>query len=325
MGLAIGNKSASNRKDCFYYWCIAVAASLDLFAVFAKVGESGSFTRAARELGLSKATVSKQVSQLERDLGVALIARTTRRAGLTEAGERVLRRALRMLEERDAAHDEAGEARSAPRGRLKVSAPLSFGVTYLSPAIGDFLAAYPDIQLELALEDRTVDLIGEGYDAALRIGTLEDSSLIARQIAPVGIDVLASPGYLSVRGTPRRPEDLALHAGLHYTNQAAGNLWRFEGPNGERAQVRVNGPFCANNGDLLVAAAVAGQGVIIVPRFLSCRAIAEGRLVPILADWKVADLSLHLLSPPGRSPPRKLRVFSDFVAERFAGGRAPWR
>jgi DNA-binding transcriptional LysR family regulator len=301
-----------------------MAPSLDLFAVFARVGETGSFTRAARELGLSKATVSKQVAQLERELGAALIARTTRRVGLTEAGERILRRAQRMLEEREAAREEAGEARSAPRGRLKVSAPLSFGVMYLAPLIGGFLSAYPEIQLELALEDRAVDLIGEGFDAALRIRGLEDSSLIARQIAPIAIDTLASPAYLAARGAPRRPEDLALHAGLHYTNQASGNLWRFEGPGGEKAQVRVNGPFCANNGDLLVAAASAGLGVICVPRFLSWRAVAEGRLVPILADWKSPDMALHLLSPPGRSPPRKLRAFSDFLFEHFGAGRAPW-
>jgi DNA-binding transcriptional LysR family regulator len=298
--------------------------SLDLFAVFARVGETGSFTRAARELGLSKATVSKQVTQLERELGVALIARTTRRAGLTEAGERTLRRAQRMVDEREAAKEEAGEARTAPRGRLKVSAPLSFGVTYLAPLVGQFLAAYPEIQLELALEDRAVDLIGEGFDAALRIRALEDSTLIARQIAPIQIDTLASPAYLNARGEPRRPEDLALHAALHYTNQAAGNLWRFEGPGGEKAQVRVNGPFCANNGDLLVAAAIAGQGIISIPRFLSWRAVADGLLQPILTEWKSTDLALHLLSPPGRSPPRKLRAFSDFVFDHFGTGRAPW-
>ncbi len=298
--------------------------SLDLFAVFARVGETASFTRAARELGLSKATVSKQVAQLERDLGVALIARTTRRASLTEAGERVLRRAQRMVEEREAAKEEAGEARTAPRGRLKISAPTTFATLYVAPLVGEFLRRYPDIQLDLTLEDRAVDLIGEGFDAALRIRALEDSTLIARHIAPVAIDALASPDYIAARGAPSRPEDLAKHACLHYTNQAAGNVWRFEGPAGDKSQVRVTGPLCANNGDLLVAAAVAGQGVIIVPRFLSWPHLRAGRLARILDGWKVPDLALHLISPPGRSPPRKLKVFSDFIVEHFGAGRAPW-
>jgi DNA-binding transcriptional LysR family regulator len=171
-----------------------MAVSLDLFAVFARVGESGSFTRAARELGVSKATVSKQVALLEKQLGVVLVARTTRKAALTEAGERVLRRAQRMVEERDAAKEEAGEARTVPQGRLKISAPVSFGVTYLSPLLGAFLTAYPNIQLDLSLEDRTVDLIGEGFDAALRIRAMEDSSLTARKITDIAVETLASPG-----------------------------------------------------------------------------------------------------------------------------------
>jgi len=302
-----------------------MSLSLDLFAVFARVGETGSFTRAARELGLSKATVSKQVAQLERELGVALVARTTRKTSLTETGERVLRRAQRMVEERDAAREEAGEARAAPRGRLKISAPVSFGVAYLSPLVGPFMAAYPDITLELSLEDRAVDLIGEGFDAALRIRALEDSSLTARQIAPITIDTLASPVYLRARGTPRRPEDLALHACLHYTQQASPLVWRYTGPDGERVQVRGAGPFSANNGDLLVAAAVAGLGVINVPRFLTHGHIAAGRLTPILTDWTSPPLALHFLSPPGRAMPRKLRVFSDFIHQQFGAGRTPWR
>ena len=301
-----------------------MSPSLDLFAVFARVGETGSFTRAARELGLSKATVSKQIAQLERELGVALVARTTRKISLTEAGERVLRRAQRMVEERDAAREEAGEAQASPRGRLKISAPLSFGVTYLSPLVGAFLALYPDITLELSLEDRAVDLIGEGFDAALRIRALEDSSLTARQIAPIAIDTLASPAYLAARGAPRRPEDLALHACLHYTHQATPAVWRFEGPGGEAVQVRGGGQFSANNGDLLVAAAVAGHGVINVPRFLTHTHIASGRLTPILTEWRSPPLALHLLSAPGRAAPRKLRVFSDFIYQHFGAGRTPW-
>jgi molybdate transport repressor ModE-like protein len=299
--------------------------SLDQFAVFARVGETGSFSRAARELGVSKATVSKSVAALEEALGVPLVSRTTRRAALTEAGERTLRRAQRMLEEAEAAQAEANEARAAPRGRLRVAAPLTFGVRYLTPVVGAFLEAYPEIQLELSLDDRPVDLIGEGFDAALRIRALEDSSLLARQLERIRLTLVAAPAYLNARGRPRRPEDLAMHACLHYTNQASGALWRFDGPDGDRAQVRVDGRLSANNGDVLLEMARQGLGIFLAPDFLCWNAVRDGELEPILTEWRMPELALHLLSPPGRAMPRKLRAFSDFMVERFGGGRAPWR
>lgn len=301
------------------------APSLDLYAVFARVGETGSFTRAARELGMSKATVSKQVSALERALGAPLVARTTRKAALTEIGVQVLRRAQRMVEEAEAAREEAGEARAAARGRLRISAPLSFGMRYLAPILGDFLAAYPEITVDLALEDRTVDLIGEGFDAALRVRAMDDSSLVARQLERIESHLLAAPSYLEARGVPARPEDLADHACLHYTNLASGAVWRFEGPESQKASVRVAGPFCANNGELILAMAEAGRGVALSPDFLCWRSEREGGLVRLLPEWRPPTLALHLLTAPGRGMPRKLRAFSDFIADHFAGGRAPWR
>lgn len=297
---------------------------LDLYALFARVAESGSLTKAARDLGLAKATVSKRLAELEQGLGVALIARTTRRMGLTEAGERVLRRAQRMLEEAEGAREDAGEARAAPRGRLKVSAPVSFALRYIAPVLPEFFAAYPEISLDLRLADRAVDLIGEGYDAAVRISALEDSSLTARKLAPVRLHVVGAPGYLAARGTPKRPEDLALHACFRYANQAEGSLWKFEGPGGAKAQTRVEGPLVFDNGDSIMPALCAGVGLALLPDFMVWEDIRAGRLVPVMSDWRAGDLTLHVLTAPGRNIPRKVRVFSDFLADRFGAGRAVW-
>jgi molybdate transport repressor ModE-like protein len=302
-----------------------MSVSLDLFAVFARVGECGSFTRAARELGMSKATVSKQVAALERELGVVLVARTTRKAALTEAGERVLRRAQRMVEEGDAAKREASEARDTPRGRLKVSAPLSFGMRYLAPIMGDFLTAYPELTVDLALEDRAVDLISEGFDAALRIRALEDSTLVARRLEQIEVFSLAAPAYLAGRTPPQRPEDLSHHACLHYTNLASATAWRFEAADGTKVTAQVQGPFCSNNGDLLLEMAKAGHGIALLPDFLCWQAVSQGSLRTLLPGWRAPVLALHLLTPPGRGLPRKLRAFSDLMHDHFAAGRAPWR
>ncbi|KAF0172734.1 MAG: LysR family transcriptional regulator [Hyphomonadaceae bacterium] len=300
------------------------AISLDLFAVFARVAETGSFSKAARDLGLSKATVSKRVAELEGAFGVALVARTTRRASLTEAGERTLVHAQRILEEADAARDEALEARASPRGRLKITAPITFGLRYLAPILPEFLKAYPDIQLDVSLGDKTVDLIGEGFDAAVRIGAMEDSSLMARKLAPVRAHVVASPAYWDAFGRPARPEDLAGHRCFTYANLANADAWRFENAGGQRVVVRMESIVAYDNADLVEPAICAGLGVARQPDFICWRDLQSGRLEAVLEDWASAELWLHVLTPPGRGAPKKMRAFSDFMHDHFGGGKAPW-
>jgi DNA-binding transcriptional LysR family regulator len=300
------------------------APSLDLYVIFARVAETGGFSQAARGLGLSKATVSKAIAELERALGVQLIARTTRRLALTEPGERVLRRAQRIAEEAEGALEDATEARTAPRGRLKIAAPLTFSEMYLAPILPEFLKAYPDIELELSLDDRTIDLIGGGFDAALRIGDMPDSSLAARTLAPVRLHVIASPAYWAARGKPARPEELAMHACIRYANLPTAGVWRFQGPDGGAILAPVSGPLCVNSGTVEIAALCAGVGAARLPDFMIWRDVAAGRLETALESFAPPPLHLHLLSPHGRSPPRRLKVFSDLLVDHFAAGRAPW-
>jgi DNA-binding transcriptional LysR family regulator len=298
--------------------------SLDLFAIFARLAESGSFSQAARDLAMSKATISKRIAELEAGLGVTLLARTTRRAALTEAGEQVLRRAQKMLEEAESAIEEARETRAVARGRLRIAAPLRFALRYLAPVLPDFFRAYPDIALDLLLDDRVVDLIGGGFDAALRIGDMPDSSFTARKLAPVNIHVVAAPAYWRAHGKPARPEDLLSHACIRYANTASGLVWRFIGPGESVVSVRVDGPLCVNNGDVEMPTICAGIGVARLPDFMVWRDVQEGRLETALEDWGTPPMSLHLLTSASRAQPRRLRAFSDFLAESFGGGRAPW-
>lgn len=300
------------------------AISLDLFAVFARVAETGSFSKAARDLNLSKATVSKRVAELEEAFGVALVARTTRRASLTEAGERTLVHAQRILEEAEAARDEALEARASPRGRLKIAAPITFGLRYLAPIMPEFMRAYPDIQLDVSLGDKVVDLIGDGFDAAVRIGAMEDSSLMARKLAPVRGHVVATPAYWDANGRPKRPEDLAGHRCFTYANMPNAAVWRFENAAGERITSRVESIFTFDNADLVEPAICAGLGVAQQPDFICWRDLKSGRLESVLDDWPSLEFWLHVLTPPGRGAPKKMRAFSDFLFDHFGAGKAPW-
>ena len=298
--------------------------SLDLFAVFARVAESGSFSRAARELSLSKATVSKRVTELEAALGVALLARTTRRAALTEAGQRVLARAQRILEEAQAAQEEAVESRASPKGRLRIAAPMSFAQRYLADVLPEFLDAYPDIELDLSLEDRVVDVIGEGFDAALRIRPLEDSSMMARKLAPVRLKVVAAPSYWDAHGRPQTPADLERHSAFVYSNVPNGSVWKFQHLDGRTAQVRVRSRALFNNAEIILPSLMKGHGVAMHPDFHCWRDIAEGRLEAVLEDWCAHEMWLHLLTPSMKGAPRKTRAFSDFVHAKWGGGKAPW-
>ena len=295
---------------------------LGLMLSFRRVAELGSFSAAARDLGLSNAVISKHVAVLEGYLGARLINRTTRRQSLTEAGSAYYLRAVRLLEDLGEAVDAVGGMPPAPRGTLKVNAPMSFGIQHLAPVLPVFLERYPEMAVELNMNDRFVDLLEEGFDLALRIRSgLPDSRLIAQKLAGARRMLAASPGYLASRAPPERPEDLTTHDCLIYSLTDSPELWDFEGPEGP-VTVVVQGRLRANNGQVLCDAALAGLGIVRLPVFTMGRALAEGRLMPVMASYRVPGHELYAVYPSSRHPAPKLRVFVDFLAEQFAG--EPW-
>lgn len=289
---------------------------LDEMEVFAAVVESGGFSAAARLLGLSKSAISKQVGRLEDRLGVRLLNRTTRRLSLTEAGSTFHAACRRVLDEAEAAEQAVSDLAAAPRGLLKLNAPMSFGFLHLGAAIPAFHQRYPQIRVDAAMNDRFVDLVEEGYDVAIRIGALSDSSLIARRLAPSRTVLCASPDYLVRRGRPEQPRDLAGHDCLLYTNCANPREWILDGAGGRQA-VAVDGPLLANNGDVLCAAAVAGMGITRLPTFIVGPQLRDGRLEVILPDHPVPEEAIHAVYPHSRNLSPKVRVFIDFLTERF--------
>lgn len=297
---------------------------LEAWAIFAKVAETGSFANAATELGLSGPTVSKALRRLEARLGERLIHRTSRRFALTEAGRVLAVRAARILAEGEAAEAEAHASSTVPRGRIRLAAPMSFGLRHVAPVLPAFLAAHPEVSIDLRLDDRLVDLVGDGIDLALRIADLADSSLLARRLCPVRRWVVGAPAYFARRGTPRRPTELRDHACLGYTWLASGETWHFRDAAGVTESVAVKGPLSASNGDALTAALEAGLGVALQPDFLAWDAVRAGRLVTVLDDWFAPPLALHLLTQAGAPRPIRVTVLLDFLASRFNAAAAPW-
>jgi DNA-binding transcriptional LysR family regulator len=286
---------------------------------FVQVVDHGGFTDAARKLGVSKSAVSKHVSALEARLAVRLLNRTTRRVSPTEVGLAYYDRARTVLQDASEADSMVTALQATPKGALRVSAPVSFGINQLSPAVADFLCVYPEVDVNLVLEDRFVELVAEGYDLAIRIGVLEDSSLKARKLAETRGILVASPGYLAGMGVPRGIDDLSGHRLLHYSNLATGNFWRLRGPSGEERQIRVGGRMTANNGESLMRAAESGLGIALVPSFVACGPLDAGRLVEVLPDRPPDILGIHALFPQGPFIQPKLRAFIDFLVERFRG------
>ncbi|TGE02525.1 LysR family transcriptional regulator [Methylobacterium nonmethylotrophicum] len=283
--------------------------------IFVRVAATGSLSAAARALGMSQSGVTKHVAALEDRLGARLFHRSTRRMTLTEAGRRYLEACERILAEIDEAEAAAGAEAAEPRGTLRLNVPVSFGVLQVAPALAEFGRAYPALTVELGLNDRPVDLIEEGWDLALRIGDLRDSSLVARALARCRMCVCAAPSYLAAQGRPRRPADLAAHNCLGYT-LASSDGWRFEG-----GTATVAGSLRASNGAALVAAAAAGLGVIYQPTFLVAEALRRGSLVA-LDLGPIPTLPIHAVMPSRRRPPAKVRVMVEFAARRFAD--PPW-
>ena len=288
-------------------------------AVFAKVVEARSFAGAAKELSLSKATVSKAVSRLEARLGTRLFNRTSRRLALTDAGRGLVARAANILHEAEAAESDTLFQSVNPRGLVRLAAPMSFGLLKIAPLMPDFLKAYPEVQIDLHLSDQMVDVIGEGFDAVLRIAALPDSSLVARRLCGVETFLVAAPSYLKARGRPKHPMNLAEHACLGYAYLTTPDTWRFTHKNGESATVHpAGGPLRVNNGDAMVPALIAGLGLGVLPDFILRGALADGTLERVIPDWSLPPTALHWVTPPGGPKPARVEVLGEFLAERLS-------
>lgn len=292
---------------------------LDDIRAFVEVAEAGGFGRAGQRLGLSKSMISRRVARLEGELGAQLLSRTTRGVAVTEAGAEFKDHAERVLAELDAARDALAQRGDEIVGSLRVAAPLSFGMTHLAPVLAELAIRHPKLQVDASYSDRYVDLIGERYDVAVRLGTLEDSSLVARKIAPIKGAVVASPAYLARQGAPQRPEDLI---GCEALMQGS-EVWRFR--DGRKTiTLRPEGRFKADNGQALLAAAVAGLGVAMLPTFLAGPAIERGEIVPLLLDFPIPEAGLYVVRPPPAGHmPGKVRALTELLIERF-GGEPYW-
>ena len=286
---------------------------------FVCVVDQGGFTDAARKLGVSKSAVSKHVSALESRLGARLLNRTTRRVNPTEIGLAYYDRVMTVLSHASEADQMVTAMQTDPRGALRVSAPVTFGTLQISGLIGQFLQRYPDVSINLVLDDRFVELVAEGYDVAIRVGKLEDSSLRARKLAESNMHLVASPDYLKAQGVPRRIEDLSDHTLLHYSNLSTGNFWKLRTRTGDERQVRVGGRFTANNGATLMRAAEDGLGIALIPAFILSDAVDKGRLVKILPETQLETLGIYAVYPPGQFMQPKLRAFIDYLAENMRG------
>ncbi len=291
--------------------------------VFVAAVEEGSLAGAARRFGLSAAMAGKYVSAIETELNARLLQRTTRRLGLTDIGQVYYARCKRLLEDWDEANREASDAQGAVRGTLRVAAPVAFGALHLGGAVARFLEAHPQVEVEVQLSDRYVDLLDAGVDVAVRIGRLPDSDLVARRLAPCRMAIAAAPAWLARHGTPRHPAELRRAPRLTFSEAVSAGDWTLADANGT-VEI-VNGPsrLAANNVQMLLAAARAGAGVVFGPSFVLGEAIARGELVELLPDWRAPDLTIQAVYPSARHLPLKVRRFVDCLAAEF-GDAPPW-
>lgn len=284
---------------------------------FVTVADAGGLTSAAHRLGVSKSIVSRRLARLEKSLGARLLTRTTRGASLTEAGATFREHAARIASEADAARD-ALSPQGMVRGRLRVAAPLSFGATHFAPVLAELASRYPQLEIQSSFSDRVVDLAAEGFDAAIRLGVLSDSNLVARRIASFGGRLVASPAYLAKHGAPRRPEDLLTHVTINRIN----DTWLLL-HEGNEIRVHPRARFTADNGAALVPAVLAGLGVALLPDFLISNHLARGALVVVMPDYPMPEAGIYVVRPPGGSAPCKVRVLIDIMVEKFGGRTCP--
>jgi DNA-binding transcriptional LysR family regulator len=289
---------------------------LTCMRVFATVVEAASFTGAGDRLDMSKAMVSKYVAVLEDHLGTRLLNRTTRRLSLTESGQVYYERCLQIIADVAEAEQAAGQLTAIPRGTLKIAMPVSFGTIKIGPLITEYVWQYPEVKLDIALADRKVDLIEEGFDLAIRIGSLPESGLIARKLAIDRTAICAAPAYLKQHGTPRKPEDLRRHACLNYTYATNGDEWYLKNDS-EELVVPTSGPIRANNGDMLRLAALSGGGIIWQPRFIVDDDLRTGRLVEVLTNYSTVELGIYAIYPSRKHLSAKVRTFVDFLVNKL--------
>jgi DNA-binding transcriptional LysR family regulator len=291
---------------------------LQAITAFARVVESGSFARAAERLDVSVSSVSRQVSELEEHLDARLLNRTTRRLSLTESGRAFYERSIQLLADLEEAEESASAGTARPRGTLRLTCGTTFGVRHLAPAIAEFVSRHPQMRFDVELSDRAVDLVDEGFDAALRIGKIGSQQLVGRKVGITRLICCASPAYLKRHGVPQKPEDLVGHACLSYEYSPQKSVWPFRDGSGSDRSVRIDAPVHANNGRFLVALAVAGVAITFEPDFIVGPEVRAGRLVPLLQAFESAPANIYVAYPSRRHLSAKVRAFADFLATRFA-------
>lgn len=293
----------------------------EAWAIFAKVAEPGSFARAASELGVSQATVSKAISRLETRLQSMLFHRTSRRMSLTEGGHAALERAVRILAEGEAIESDIAEQTHSLRGKVRITAPMSFGLSHLAPLLPEFMQRHPEVVPDIHFSDEIVDLVAQGFDMALRISTLADSSLLARRLCAVRILLVGAPAYFARHGRPTHPRDLMQHHALQYT-YSRNNTWRFRHAQHGEFALAMPVILRANNAEALAPALHAGLGLALQPEFLAWQDLQSGAVQTVMEDWQVEPIALHIVTPPGRSRPARVQALMAYLGERFAS--APW-
>ena len=291
---------------------------LEAYRVFSQVVEMGSFSKAAEHLGLSPTAASRHVADLESHLQTRLLNRTTRRISLTETGRSFYERCVQLLADLDEAEQEASRAAVVPRGTLRLTSAVNFGVRHLAPAIAEFLAAHREVRFDVSLSDRIVDLVEEGFDLGIRIGGSGSEHIVARKFGETRLVPCASPGYLAAHGAPQSPDDLERHNCFTYEYVTPKNVWRFRDPGGGERAVRVRGSLHSNNGDLLAEAAARGAGIVFEPAFIVGPDVRAGRLVPLLQEYVPAPVPIYAVYPSRKHLSAKIRLFVDFLIARFA-------
>lgn len=293
-------------------------------AMFAKVAEEGSFAAAARAVGVSVATVSRGVARLEDRLGARLFNRTSRQLALTEFGRTICEKAGQIYRQAEEAENAAREMSVQPRGLVRLAVPMSFGLRWVAPLLPAFFRAYPEVSIDLHLSDAPVDLVADGFDAALRIAALPDSSLVARRLCAVAQYVVASPDYLKREGRPMHPRELVDRPCLSYAYRARSDVWRFTNDAGEEEPIMPIGPLRVTNSDALLPTLLDGLAIAELPEFIAGEYLADGRLEAILTDWSLTKGGLYFVTPSARARPAKVSALSDYFAEHLSDPSWRW-